>query len=68
MGDYNLCKAEEKDRTAVADIFNYFAENSYAAYPEKHDFDVVWMQKFLYLIQSRRGFCRACRICSRKIY
>ena len=43
MGDYNLRKAEDRDRTAVADIFNYFVENSYAAYPDKHDFDVVWM-------------------------
>ena len=34
MSDYVIRKLEERDRTAVTSIFNYFVENSFAAYPE----------------------------------
>jgi phosphinothricin acetyltransferase len=35
MPDYHIRKVKESDRNAVVDIFNYFVENSFAAYPDK---------------------------------
>ena len=39
------------DREAVVDLFNYYVENSFAAFPQEKVpyafFDVVWMQKIL---------------------
>ena len=34
MSDYNIRQVREDDRAAVMDIFNYFVENSFAAFPE----------------------------------
>ncbi|MDD2620639.1 MAG: GNAT family N-acetyltransferase [Syntrophomonadaceae bacterium] len=33
--EYNFRKVNEKDGTKVIDIFNYYIENSFAAFPEK---------------------------------
>jgi L-amino acid N-acyltransferase YncA len=35
MPDYNIRRVREDDRGSVAGIFNYFVENSFAAYPDK---------------------------------
>ncbi len=35
MQGYLIRRARETDRSAVTDIFNYFVENSFAAYPDK---------------------------------
>jgi L-amino acid N-acyltransferase YncA len=35
MQDYSLRKVTDADREAVMDIFNYFVENGFAAYPDK---------------------------------
>lgn len=35
MENYTIRKFSSGDKQAVTDIFNYFVENSYAAYPEK---------------------------------
>jgi L-amino acid N-acyltransferase YncA len=34
MQDFTIRKVREDDREAVVNIFNYFVENSYAAYPD----------------------------------
>jgi len=33
--EYVLCPIEQTDRCAVIDLFNYYIENTYAAYPER---------------------------------
>ena len=35
MQDYVIRRVHENDRKAVMDVFNYFVENSFAAYPDK---------------------------------
>jgi L-amino acid N-acyltransferase YncA len=35
MKDYLIRRVTDTDREAVMDVFNYFAENSFAAYPDK---------------------------------
>lgn len=35
MQDYIIRKVTDSDREAVMDVFNYFIENSFAAYPDK---------------------------------
>jgi phosphinothricin acetyltransferase len=35
LEDYTIRKFSSGDKQAVTDIFNYFVENSYAAYPDK---------------------------------
>jgi len=35
MPDYKIRRVKEDDRGAVAGVFNYFVENSFAAYPDK---------------------------------
>jgi L-amino acid N-acyltransferase YncA len=35
MQDYVIRKVTDNDRGPVMDVFNYFAENSFAAYPDK---------------------------------
>jgi phosphinothricin acetyltransferase len=34
MQEYTIRKVQDSDRTAVVDIFNYFVQNSFAAYPD----------------------------------
>jgi len=35
MPDYKIRRVKDDDRGAVAGVFNYFVENSFAAYPDK---------------------------------
>jgi len=50
MQDYIIRKVQEGDREAVVDIFNYFVENSFAAYPDtKADYS---------LFDFLKGMCR----------
>ena len=35
MQDYEIRRVRDDDRSAVVAVFNYFAENSFAAYPDK---------------------------------
>ena len=32
--DYFMAPISEKDRKSIIDLFNYYVENSFAAYPE----------------------------------
>jgi phosphinothricin acetyltransferase len=60
--DYHIRKAKGKDREQIISIFNYYVENSYAAYPE-HKADLGFFDKLrelatgypLYVIDTSEG-------------
>ncbi|MGD0158688.1 MAG: N-acetyltransferase family protein [Candidatus Bathyarchaeia archaeon] len=60
--DYHIRKAKSKDKEQIVSIFNYYVENSYAAYPE-HKADLDFFDKLtelatgypLYVIDTTEG-------------
>jgi len=60
--DYHIRKVKGKDKEQIISIFNYYVENSYAAYPE-HKVDLSFFDKLkelatgypLYVIDTPKG-------------
>lgn len=50
--NFKLKKMSEEDRTQIIDIFNYYIENSYAAYPENK----VGYEFFDMFLNSTKGY------------
>lgn len=54
--EYSISPIANEDRESIIDIFNYYVENSFAAYPE----DKLPYQAFDMLLQMSNGFPRGC--------
>lgn len=52
--EYSISPITNEDRESIIDIFNYYVENSFAAYPE----DKLPYQAFDMLLQMSNGFPR----------
>jgi L-amino acid N-acyltransferase YncA len=50
--EYSISPISNQDRESIIDIFNYYVENSFAAYPEKK----VPYQAFDMFLQMSNGF------------
>jgi L-amino acid N-acyltransferase YncA len=50
--EYNFCPISPEDQREVIDIFNYYIENSFSAYPEKR----VPYEFFDFCLQSTAGY------------
>ena len=50
--EYSISPISNEDRESIIDIFNYYVENSFAAYPEKK----FPYQAFDMLLQMSNGF------------
>jgi len=50
--EYSISPISNEDREAIMDIFNYYVENSFAAYPENK----LPYQAFDLFLQMSKGF------------
>lgn len=50
--DYSMSPISEKDRKSIVDVFNYYVENSFAAYPET----CLPYEAFDMFLQTSRGY------------
>ena len=64
--DYSMSPISDEDRESIMDIFNYYVENSFAAYPETkflyEAFDMFLQMSHGYPTEKQQ-FCISCQEC-----